>query len=105
LDSITHQIGHQVIVADDFALLFPVVLPNHAFPTKGHPLHELVPRFNGIGGGGDGPTQLLIIDKLEEEDGPDDPTEFPKDDIEPILAAFRTELAQNGRGANLALAD
>jgi hypothetical protein len=43
-----HQIRYQVIVADDFALLFTVVLANDALAPKRDPLDETIPRFGGL---------------------------------------------------------
>ena len=54
-----------MVVADDLALLFPVVLPNHAFSTKGDPLHKPIPRFGGVGRGIDGAPEFLVTDKVE----------------------------------------
>ena len=57
------QIGHEMIVADDLALLLPVILADHPLSTKGHPLHKAVPRFGDIGRGVDRPSQVFIVDK------------------------------------------
>ena len=60
-----HQIRHHVIVPDDFALLFPVVLANDTLAAERDLLHKAIPRFGGIGCRMDGPPHLLIAHKAE----------------------------------------
>ena len=67
-----------MIVADDFALLFPVVLANDALAPKCDPLDKAIPRFGGIGRHVDGPPHLLVTRKVEEEDRAHDTPENRK---------------------------
>jgi hypothetical protein len=60
-----HQVRHQVIVPDNLALLFAIVLPNDPVTSKGSPLDKSVPGFDGIRRRIDGPSHLLITDKVE----------------------------------------
>ena len=94
-----------MIVADDFALLFAVVLPNHALAAEGHPLHERVPGFGDIGSSVDRPPQVFISEEAEEEERAHDTAEFAKGPLQFVLSAVRPERAQNRGGANLALTD
>ena len=64
------QIGHQVVVPNDFALLLPVVLADYALTAKGHPLHKPVLGLSDIRHGADGPPQLLIVHEAEQKDRP-----------------------------------
>ena len=84
-----------MIVPDDFALLLPVVLADHAFPTKRNPLDKAVPGFGDIGRRANGPSELLVADELEEEEGAHDTAQFAEGDKELVLAALGAELAED----------
>lgn len=60
-----HQVGYQMIVPDDLALLFPVVVTDHTLTAKSGPLHKLVPVFRNIRRGIDGPPKLRIANEIE----------------------------------------
>src|SRR6266849_7056241 len=94
-----------MIVPDDLALFLAVVLADHAVPSKRNPLHKAVPGFRDIGRRVDGPSELLITDELEEEEGPNYAPQFTEGDIEFVLAAVGAELPQDRRRTNHALAN
>jgi hypothetical protein len=88
-----HQIRYQVIVADDFALLFTVVLANDALAPKRDPLDKAIPRFGGIGRRIDGSPHLLVTRKVEEEDRAHDTPELAKGCVQLVLMAVGAEPA------------
>lgn len=81
-----------MIVPNDFALFFAIVLADHAIPAKRNPLHKTVPGFRDIGRRIDGASEILITDELEEEERLHHTPQFTEGDIEFVLTAIGAEL-------------
>lgn len=92
-----HQVRNQVVVPDNLALLFTVVLANDPVATKGDPLDKAVPRLDGIGCRIDSAPHLFVVIKVEEEDGAYNTAKFTKGRVEFVLIAVGSELAKNRR--------
>ena len=91
------QVGHQLVVLDDFALLVAHVLGNDAFAAKKQPLCELVELLALASRSMNRVAQRHITDAVQQELGANNPPELAKGKVELVLAAGRTQAAQQCR--------
>lgn len=89
-----------MVILDDLPLLLTVVLADDALAGKGHPQHESVPGFSGIGRGADGPPHILTMHEVEQKERSHHAAQGAKRHVQPVPAAVRPQFAQNGRQAN-----
>src|SRR5262245_10795781 len=72
-----HQVGHQMIVFNDFVLFITPILHDEAFPAKEHTVQKAVKQLTLVEGAQDEPAQLSIGKILQQEARADGPSQLP----------------------------
>lgn len=83
-----HHVRGEVVVLDYLALLVPDVFGDDAFAAEHQPLRKVVELLALVGRSVNRPTQLRVIQILQQEQRSDHAPQFPKREVELVLLFF-----------------
>src|SRR5581483_2750794 len=86
-----HAVGNEIIVFNTLFLIFRGVIGNFAFPAEQEPLAKGIKLFHFIRGGLNHLAELLIREKLEQEDGAYHTAQLSKCLINSLYANYKKE--------------